>query len=136
MSLFNYFDPELFAALLYSDSQFFSFIPLSLFLVALHRLDVVLARTVIAEKITKAAQTLDVHMGEMMKMKILAEEDFAPDFFDQMMMTTLDLEIESHMQKMMRQKLTNLNASRLLILKTLLGDLLVAQSDSQIHQEL
>ena len=74
-------------------------------------------------------------MGEMMKMKILAEEDFAPDFFDQMMMTTLDLETESHMQKMMKQKHTNLNASRLLILKTLQGDLLVAQSDSQIHQE-
>ena len=92
-------------------------------------------RTVIAEKITKAAQTLAAHMGEMMKMKILAEEDFAPDFFDQMMMTTLDLETESHMQKMMKQKHTNLNASRLLILKTLLGDLLVAQSDSQIHQE-
>jgi hypothetical protein len=93
-------------------------------------------RTVIAEKIIKVAQTLGAHMGEMMKMKILAEEDFAPDFFDQMMMTTLDLETESHMQKMMKQKHTNLNASRLLILKTLQGDLLVAQSDSQIHQEL
>ena len=75
-------------------------------------------------------------MEEMMKMRILAEEDSVPDFFDQMMTMTLDPETVSHMQKMMSKKHINPNASRLLIQKTHLEDLSVAQSDLQIHQEL